>query len=174
MTDITGAREKIQVEAVDSSSPISEDLMTKIGGAVNYIIDNSATQLGDVISSTLTEAQFQTLRGNNWIQFNGQDITGSDYANLTGINTMPVQYGGGALVNAPLDGDLMTADSGQNKSHAHDLYYQGLSGNAQHTLPSSIYSVSSGYQDSLPEGGLINRAGGVRVRFYMKYNNESS
>ncbi len=39
MTDIVGSSNKIQVEACDHNSPLSEDLLTKIGAGINYVLD---------------------------------------------------------------------------------------------------------------------------------------
>lgn len=170
MTDITGSRDKIQLEATDASSPVSEDLMTKIGGAVNYIIDNSTTQLGDIITSALTLAQFQTIRGNNWVRMEGQDVTGSDFAVLTGITTLPVQYGGGALVAN--EASIMTSTSGENKSHTHYFGLDTSGAGSYNATPVNGYTSPNTADQVYPEGGLINAAGGINVGMYIKINNE--
>jgi len=46
-------------------------------------------QLGDVKSSMLDEATFQTQRDTTWVLIDGRDITGSDLHALTGITILP-------------------------------------------------------------------------------------
>lgn len=45
--------------------------------------------VGDVVHSVLTEAQFQAIRGPNWVLCDGRDVSGSRLATLTGNNLLP-------------------------------------------------------------------------------------
>lgn len=45
--------------------------------------------IGMIISSMLTEAQFQALNGTSWVLAYGQNIAGSSYATITGNVTAP-------------------------------------------------------------------------------------
>jgi hypothetical protein len=49
--------------------------------------------VGDIKQSSLTEPQFKTMLGpaeeNKWVLADGRDVTGSDYATLTGNNNVP-------------------------------------------------------------------------------------
>lgn len=46
-------------------------------------------KVGDVKTSILTEAQFQTVHGTEWILMDGRDVTGSAYHTLTANTTVP-------------------------------------------------------------------------------------
>lgn len=45
--------------------------------------------IGMVVSSMLTEDQFQRLNGSGWILMDGRSVAGSTYANITGSNNIP-------------------------------------------------------------------------------------
>jgi len=45
--------------------------------------------IGDIRHSILTEVQFQAINGTNWRLMDGQDVTGTAYATLTGNNNLP-------------------------------------------------------------------------------------
>lgn len=53
----------------------------------NTIYDTNP--VGMIVASMLTEAQFQSLNGSNWVLAYGQNISGSAYASITGISTAP-------------------------------------------------------------------------------------
>lgn len=46
-------------------------------------------QVGDVIHSMLTEAQFTSLRGEGWVMMDGRSVVGSVYEQITGSSTVP-------------------------------------------------------------------------------------
>ena len=46
-------------------------------------------QVGDVVSSMLTEAQFQALRDTNWVLMDGRSSVGSVYETITANSTIP-------------------------------------------------------------------------------------
>lgn len=109
MTDITSNLEKIQVEETDFNSPVSENLLTKIGGSINAIVDDGIEPLGTVIQSILTTTQFQTIKGTKWVLMNGQSISGSDLETLTGISTLPNLVGNKAFSRqSDTDGNITT------------------------------------------------------------------
>jgi hypothetical protein len=68
---------------------MSEATIQRMGGAVNHILDNSVTQLGDVVQSIRTEVNFQSYRGNNWVLMAGQSILGSDLELDGGPSVLP-------------------------------------------------------------------------------------
>lgn len=51
--------------------------------------NESTNHVGDIKQSLLTQSQFQSLQGNCWVRMVGQDVSGSDYASITGKNTLP-------------------------------------------------------------------------------------
>ena len=82
--------------------------------------NNQTFTVGDIKHSLLTTAQFQGLMGDCWVVMGGQDVSGSDYATLTGKNALPDASGkflrntGG---NAPLLGESQL-DAFQGHWHA--------------------------------------------------------
>lgn len=199
MTDITGAKINITTEETKSAAAVSQATLQRIGASINYINANSSTQLGDVVSSALTVAQFQSLRGNNWVKFDGQDITGSDFAALTGVTTLPLQNLGGALKQAGGNIDLLEVGAGQNIQHRH---YFGNSTTAKNYVssggngtifndsdvvggePDTFHSQNNAgnasttrnvyHGNEVYEGGSTNEASGIKLNFFIKINNEPS
>lgn len=45
--------------------------------------------VGQIASSMLTEAQFQSINGSSWVLMDGRSVAGSAYATLTGSITIP-------------------------------------------------------------------------------------
>jgi hypothetical protein len=45
--------------------------------------------VGQIISSTLTEAQFQAINGTSWVLMDGRSVVGSAYATVTGFTAVP-------------------------------------------------------------------------------------
>lgn len=96
-------------------------------------IDGSG--LGDVKMAMLTEAQFQTENGTEWILCDGRNITGSAFATLTGITTAPDFRGyfprgkdNGAGVNPDGDVALGTSHGDTFQSHTHTGTLQAIGG----------------------------------------------
>lgn len=101
--------------------------------------------VGMIVSSMLTEAQFQALNGTSWVLAYGQSIAGSAYAQITGNSTAPDLRGrvvagldnmGGSAANRLTAGgsgiaattlgavggaQTHTLDTSQMPSHAHGV-----------------------------------------------------
>jgi hypothetical protein len=45
--------------------------------------------IGDIVTSMLTESQFQAQRNSGWVLMDGRSVGGSKYATVTGSNTLP-------------------------------------------------------------------------------------
>lgn len=45
--------------------------------------------VGDIVTSTLTEAQFQAQRNGTWVLMDGRAVGGSRYSTITGSSTIP-------------------------------------------------------------------------------------
>jgi len=126
MTAITPALSTIQQEETDYRSGVSEALLTKIGGAINWINANAADQVADIKHSFLTEAQFQSLRGTTWVLCDGRSVVGSDYETLTGNSNIPDVRGrfmrmkdNGRSLDPQGDSALETERADIFKSHRH-------------------------------------------------------
>lgn len=90
MSDIVSSPKKIQVEESDERAPVSESLLQKMGGSINYILDQADAQaVGSYDFSRLSEAQYQAQRGTGWILADGRNVAGSRYATITGNTTVP-------------------------------------------------------------------------------------
>jgi len=53
------------------------------------VIGNELFIVGDVKTSFLTLGQFQAIMGPEWVLADGQDVTGSEYATITGLTVVP-------------------------------------------------------------------------------------
>jgi len=90
MADLPSTQAVIQLEEVQFQDSIGEGLFTKLGSAINYLIDNNVVDdLGSVQESILIEAEFQTQRDATWVIMDGRDITGSDLETTYGFTTIP-------------------------------------------------------------------------------------
>lgn len=50
---------------------------------------HSSSSIGSIKESMLTEVQFQSKHGVGWVLMDGRDVTGSEYADLTGNTVLP-------------------------------------------------------------------------------------
>lgn len=90
MSDIPSDPKYIQNEEVVENSPLSESLLQKAGGSINWIIDNlSVLAVGSLDWSFLSPAQYQSLKGVGWVLADGSSASGSAFETLTGLSTVP-------------------------------------------------------------------------------------
>jgi hypothetical protein len=119
MAFLSGTTSKIQTEDVTYRSAPSDGLLSKMGIAINNSIDNELFSLGDIITSALTEELFTSARA-GWALMDGRDITGSDYAILTGITTLPDFVSQGAHMEQLEAGNsIFDFFPNQNQEHDH-------------------------------------------------------
>jgi len=143
------------------------------------------SHVGEIKQSLLTQEQFQSLQGNCWVKMTGQDVTGSDYASITGKTTLPNTAGrflrdiGG---EAPLLGENQEDEL---KAHSHNLrsmtYYDnaGVS-HSQMNQPGFVssgsnYSLNRHYVDNsaiFSTGGSETRPKNTGVNYFIKINHE--
>jgi hypothetical protein len=57
------------------------------------VFDSSSAAIGSVQASLLTEAEFQSIFGTGWVLARGQSVSGSKYASITGVATVPDMRG---------------------------------------------------------------------------------
>lgn len=130
MAEIAAAGEKIFEEEVSYKSAVSEATFNKIGGSINYILENASDFVGNLVPTMLTEAQFATVKGydytetdltiKKWVIVDGQTITGSDYAVLTGITSLPNAKGNQAFPRqSNSDANIGQYETSQNLAHTH-------------------------------------------------------
>lgn len=194
MAQLESILKLIQEEDVASSSSASEALLKKIGGAVNYLIQNSLDYVGKFEATGLTEAQFATLKGydhtapeplKKWVLLKGQSIAGSKYAEITGKTTLPNAVSTGAFPGqASSKAQLLTYEESQNKAHNHSISFkeghEGYGNVVEATAISPLKSVkyyvkgwfawaTSAYSMST-EGGAVARPNTVRINWFLKIN----
>jgi hypothetical protein len=121
--------------------------------------------VGSVLSAMLTEPQFQSVMGTNWVLIDGRSVSGSDYAALTGLTTLPDARGmslrasnnGGSAAGTRNDGNqnpdgvlsLGTFQADNFNSHNHG----GTSGSHSHGGATGGHTHNVGVLSSLTESG---------------------
>lgn len=98
----------------------SEFLIKKYSAFYNNLIKSISQPIGTYKKSALSEADFISVNGSNWVLCDGQDITGTDYATLKGVTTAPdlvTEYS--HLIQA--DDNTITREEieDSNMSHSH-------------------------------------------------------
>lgn len=173
MTDIAPAKAPIQIESTQVNAPVSESLAQTMGTSINYALINSG-QLGDIVTSILDTAQFQSLRDTTWVLCNGQSCAGSAYEALTGYSVVPDARGryqrmkdNGAGVDP--HGDLPLGDSyaDQFASHTHGVKRDPSSGFAGSRLlngdgTATVNVFATGGSETNPKTIIFN--------FFIKIN----
>ena len=150
---------------------------------VNNIETGGVWKVGDVKHSFLTEVQFQAEHDDTWVLCDGQDVTGSDYEDITGNNVVPDVRGqflraknnGRADGQENPDGDvaLGTFQADEFKSHTHTIETStGSSGGSDHAENNS--SSTQATYNTLPSGGDETRPKNVTCNMFIKINREPS
>lgn len=148
------------------------------------VIDGSIGPIGSIVSSMLTEAQYQGLYGTGWILMDGRSCAGSAYAAVTGATTVPDARGmvlrgknnSRADGNQNPDGDsaLGAYQGDQYKSHSHTAKSGTLT--TTHTGASgrtaSFTDFEAGYDDSIvnANGGNETRMRNITVNHFIRIN----
>jgi hypothetical protein len=123
-------RTKITVIETQFRAAITESMMEDFSETINWIIDHMGNPaVGTVHESVLTEAQFQSIRGTDWVLCDGRNVAGSDYHAITGSVVIPDMRGlhyrgknnGRSDGNQNPGGDLAlgTFQSDDAKAHVH-------------------------------------------------------
>lgn len=129
MANIPSTVKKIQVEEVAERQPGSESLFQKIGGSINWLLDNAqGLAIGSIDGTVLSEAQYQAINGVGYILADGRNVAGSAYAAITGNATVPNLTGRyvrmkshGSGTNPDGDTALGTVQTGNVASHTHPI-----------------------------------------------------
>jgi len=69
----------------------SNKVLRNLNNQINdlQVLVNETEIIGEIKIASLTLAQFQSVAGTGWILANGQSSVGTQYAKLTGNNTVP-------------------------------------------------------------------------------------
>jgi hypothetical protein len=151
-----------------------------VGDGANLIEFKSVQgTLGDIRTSMLTEALFQSENDTTWIIADGQDVTGSDYHTLTGETTIPDTRGtflrgknnGRVDGKQNPDGDLPlgTYQVDDFFSHDHSVSSSSFTGGG---AQAAIASNNVGYPAHITgmTGGNETRPRNITVNIFIKIN----
>lgn len=142
--------------------------------ANGFISQVNLNPVGMIVSSMLTESQFQAINGTSWILADGRSVAGSAYASVTSISTAPDLRGmvlrgknnGRADGNQDPDGER-ALNSFQNHAfagHSHGGATGGQSSDHQHI--DGFAGVNAGGSFGVATvggGGNINQQSGQSV-----------
>lgn len=173
--------QKIMDEDIDQDSSISEDLLLKLCGVVNWIVDNAGDYVGKIEACALTEAQFAVKKNysaladewqKKWVLINGQSIAGSKFSADTGINVLPASVANGAhLEQLKPGGSMLGYLANQNKAHTHNIEHQ--TNNAYGPANGGGFLADGDWHyDSATSsnGGDVARPNSITVNFFLKIN----
>jgi hypothetical protein len=122
------------------------------------IFDDSTGPIGAIVSSLLTETQYQSLYGTGWVLMDGRSCVGSAYAAVTGAATIPDARGmllrgknngrSDGNQNPAADRNLGDFEGDQMQGHYHTdsphSHYQGVQSAIIENNYASINSASNG------------------------------
>lgn len=159
------------------------------GSSWNSFADQSA--VGDIKASMLTEAQYQSEFGPEWILADGRNVTGSDYHSITGIINIPDLRGvflrgknnGRSDGNQNPDGELtlgqFTDDRFQSHTHSYsDRYFRISSAFGDGTEMSNLgnywyYTDTIQDRSTLPSGTSTETSPkSVTINYFIKINRD--
>lgn len=89
------------VQTTDSALIMIQQNVNKVLRNINNQLNvvqkevNETIIIGEIKIANLTEEQFQSVAGTNWLLCNGQSCVGTKYSLLTGNNTVPTLTVGG-------------------------------------------------------------------------------
>lgn len=157
--DLTSSRNKISLAETQYLSGLNESLSTRLGAAVNWIIDNISNQaIGTVVHSMMTLPQFQAVKGTGWVLANGQAVPLTLYATQIAPNVpdMRSRYlrgknNGGSPAGTRSDGNqnpagdlaLGTLQATAFSSHSHSASFDNFNNPNKFNLAKSDQSLDT-------------------------------
>ncbi len=93
MTKFKGESKVLDSDDAKYFAANSEFLIKKYAAFYNNLIDSLSSPVGTLKKSVLSEADYQFNYGADWVLMNGQDVTGSQYEQLTGESSVPDMTG---------------------------------------------------------------------------------
>ncbi len=166
-------------------------MLTVVGAQPSWqTLSSPASSVGTIITSMLTETQFQSLNGVAWVLMDGRNVMGSAYTTLTGFTTIPDARG--AYIrgknNGRVDGfqnpsgdlALGTFQNDQFQGHYHQNDSNALGGPEGFTSGGSIgngWNVTTFAQTIISDGGNgtprigpETRVKCITINYFIKIN----
>lgn len=193
MSDFIGEAEILDSNDAKYSTANSEFLIKRYAAFANNLVKSLRQPLGTIKKSPLSEIDFQAENGTNWVLCDGQSITGSDLATLTGNTLAPdliTEYSW--LTQSDDQLNLWDQSEDDVKAHRHKIFqsanfndgaYFGSAANNRY-LENSMYAGGGvgttfwGNNGSEPTIGVTNTEGTetkpntVKSNFFIKVNND--
>lgn len=166
-------------------------IMTVSGGLPSWTSSSAALlSIGTILTSMLTEVQFQSLNGVDWILMDGRNVIGSAYSFFTGFPTVPDARGtvlrgknnGRVDGNQNPAGDLVlgTFENDQFQGHWHqndpnaDGGGEGFAGggnlgNGLNVTTFATTIITDGVNGA-PRFGAETRAKSIAINYFIKIN----
>ncbi|NBO99741.1 MAG: hypothetical protein EBU90_06395 [Proteobacteria bacterium] len=152
------------------------------------VFDSSSAAVGSIQASMLTEAEFQSIFGTGWVLARGQNVSGSKYASIKSVTTVPDLRGvflrgknNGSLEprsNPDGDSSLGTYQADQFQSHQHVVKAKDgvdslggvgyLPQTSSNYGPSNTLASDAAYADN--SGGNETRVKNVTVNYFIRIN----
>lgn len=167
MPDVPKRLSKVQQRAVQATSPVSESLLDQLAGNLNALID-AIEPPGTYCYSDLTLTQFQAIKGLGWVLADGQDCTGSRYAIIKGVTTVPdhrglvprvKDNGRGINTSGNLPLGSYQPDQVGPHTHIHDVNANDYSGfyDINPPPPGGLLSITPYISDQFDSNGGANK-----------------
>ena len=190
MSVIPDSTLKIQVEETAFRAAISDSVMTRVGGAVNWGLNNTAEDpIGSIKMAMLTEAQMQAQAGETWVLADGRSVVGSDYATFFGVTNIPDFRGlftrmkdNGAGIDETGDPALASYENDNVPYHTHPVsvnlnnairntYSFGAASGTGERTPIDTFTNPVFVQVTVnPDGAGDCRPRNMTVNFFIKIN----
>jgi hypothetical protein len=148
---------------------------------IGPVADSKVAQIGDIVHSMLSEAQFQAERDGTWVLADGRSVIGDEYETITGNANIPDLRGkflrgknnGTSTTEGNASGEvnLGTAQTDEFRSHNHTQSGYILFGNGNFA-GGYFQSGGQGHINSTVSatGGAETRPKNVTVNYFIKIN----
>ena len=172
--------QKDNLKFSDDFEVVDELAVTKV--MLSAAVKNYLQPIGSVENSMLTEAEFQAIKGTEWVLMDGRNIATSDLGVLRGWTTLPDGRGMflrnknngrvDGLQNPAGDLALGTYQADELASHDHTIQYNVVAeANTAQTARPENYAGGPNQFNTSPTGGAETRPRNITVNCFIKINN---
>jgi hypothetical protein len=174
-----------QIPVLIHPDPVVTQLQQNVNRVLRNIASNSSstptpsTAIGEVKSAFLTESQFQSQMGTNWVLCDGRSVTGSAFAALFGSSTLPDMRAtvprmkdNGANLNPDGDLPLGSYESDAYQSHTHIQTRTTATSGGSGLVGTSSSGSGNAATSNVTEasGGNETRAKSTTINFFIRIN----